>query len=166
MSERGAELRDAYQDDADALTVLYRRARAEAMPWLAVPHDEASTRWWMEHLLLPNHQVRVAACGDRRPVGFAAVDQEWLQQLYVHPEHQHAGVGRALLDDAKRTSPGALMLHVFSRNTRARRFYETAGFALVEQSDGSTNEERKPDCTYRWSHERSAHATCDSATCR
>ena len=37
-----------------------------------------------------------------------------------------------------------------SRATRARRFYEAAGFVLVEQSEGSGNEEQEPDCTYAW----------------
>lgn len=148
------ELRVAALDDARELTALYRRARAEAMPWLAVPHDEASTRWWVEHMLIPDHRVRVADEGDGRPVGFSAVDGDWLQQLYVHPDQQHAGVGRALLDDAKRARPGGLKLHVFTRNTRARRFYEAAGFVLVEQGDGSTNEEREADCLYEWAPDR------------
>ncbi len=55
-----------------------------------------------------------------------------------------------LLEDAKRVSPGGLSLHVFSRNEHARRFYEAAGFVLVEQSDGSGKEELEPDCTYTW----------------
>lgn len=150
------ELRDAALVDARDLTALYRRARSEAMPWLAVPHDEAATRWWIEHMLLPDHRVLVADNGEGRPVGFSAVDGDWLQQLYVHPDHQHAGIGRALLDDAKEARPGGLRLHVFTRNTRARRLYEAAGFLLVEQGDGSTNEEHEPDCTYAWAPDRVA----------
>jgi len=42
------------------------------------------------------------------------------------------------------------MLHVFTRNVRARRFYQAAGFILTDTSDGSRNEEREPDCTYTW----------------
>ena len=88
--------------------------------------------------------------GDGRPVGFSAVDDGWLQHLYVAPSAQGAGVGRALLADAQAAWPGGLRLHVFSRNVRARRFYEAAGFVLVGQSDGAGNEEREPDCTYAW----------------
>jgi RimJ/RimL family protein N-acetyltransferase len=44
--------------------------------------------------------------------------------------------------------PAGLSLYVFTRNERARRCYEAAGFVLVEQGDG--NQEREPDCTYRW----------------
>lgn len=119
------------------------------MPWLISPHDEASTRWWMEHALLIEQRVRVAYDGDRL-LGFASVAGARLEQLYVDPDDQGAGVGRALLEDAKRVRPGGLSLHVFTRNAHARRFYEVAGFVLVEQSDGRGNEEQEPDCTYSW----------------
>jgi len=55
-----------------------------------------------------------------------------------------------LLEAAKQASPAGLRLHVFTRNVRARRFYQSAGFVLVEQSDGSTNDKHEPDCTYTW----------------
>ena len=74
----------------------------------------------------------------------------WASQLYVDPVSQGRGAGRALLDAAKQAIPGGLRLHVFTRNVRARRFYQSAGFVLVEQSDGSTNDEHEPECTYTW----------------
>jgi hypothetical protein len=42
---------------------------------------------------------------------------------------------------------------VFQRNIRARRFYESRGFHLVEETDGAANEEREPDARYRWAPE-------------
>ena len=143
-------LRDAVASHAEELTSLFLRARVRAMPWLASPHDEPSTRWWMQHVLLAEQHVRVADDGSRL-LGFAAVAGFWLEQLYVDPDHQGRGVGRALLEDAKRLRPGGLRLHVFTRNAPARRFYEAAGFVFVEQSDGHGNEEQEPDCTYAWS---------------
>ncbi len=142
-------LRDAAPGDADQLTDLFLRSRTVAMPWLVSPRDEASTRWWVEHVLLAGQRVRLAHHRDRLR-GFAAVDGRWLEQVYVDPADQGQGVGRVLLEDAKRVSPGGLSLHVFSRNEHARRFYEAAGFVLVEQSDGSGNEELEPDRTYTW----------------
>lgn len=119
------------------------------MPWLISPHDEAATRWWMEHVVLATQRVWTAHPGDQL-VGFAAVHGRWLEQLYVDPVSQGRGAGRALLEAAKQASPGGLRLHVFTRNVRARRFYQSAGFVLVEQSDGSTNDEQEPDCSYTW----------------
>ena len=150
MRTEGAHLlREAGSDDAEALTTLLLRSRAQAMPWLASVHDQASTRWWMEHVLIADQHVRLAH-DQHRLLGFAALDDDWLTQLYVDPDHHGRGVGRTLLDDAKRRRPEGLRLHVFTRNTRARRFYEAAGLLLVGHSDGQDNEEREPDCTYAW----------------
>jgi hypothetical protein len=51
------------------------------------------------------------------------------------------------------------MLHVFTRNVRARRIYRAAGFILTDQSDGTRNEEREPDCTYTWPANRTSAET-------
>jgi putative acetyltransferase len=74
----------------------------------------------------------------------------WVDQLYVAPGHQGRGIGRRLLDLAKERSEGGLELWTFQVNDRARRFYERNGFAAVELTDGSGNEEREPDVRYRW----------------
>jgi GNAT superfamily N-acetyltransferase len=103
----------------------------------------------MRNVVLAHQQVLVAE-RDGRPVGFAAVAGDWLEHLYVAPEAIGTGVGRRLLDAVTAAHPGGLSLYVFARNARARRFYESAGFTLVAQGDGSGNEEREPDCTYRW----------------
>ena len=78
------------------------------------------------------------------------VEGIWLEQLYVVPDAIGTGVGRRLLDAVRAQHPGGLSLHVFANNERARRFYEAAGFVLVAEGDGRENEERTPDCTYRW----------------
>ena len=81
--------------------------------------------------------------------GVVAFHDDWIEQLYVLPEMQGQGLGTALLDVAKHTSD-RLQLWTFQRNTQARRFYEARGFALVEQTDGSSNEEKEPDARYLW----------------
>ena len=126
------------------------------MPWLAVPHDEASTRWWIEHSLLVEKRVRVAHHGDQL-LGFTASANGWLQHLYVDTDHQGQGIGRMLLEDAQVSSLGSLSLHVFTRNSHARRFYEAAGFILAGGSDGSSNEEQEADLTYIWTGQSPAN---------
>jgi len=148
VSVGGLSIRDGSRADTEPLTTLYLRSRTTAMPWLVSPHEPA-TRWWMEHVVLAAQRVWVAQSSDR-VLGFAALAGHWLEQLYVDPEAQSGGVGRALLDAVKDCSPEGLMLHVFTRNVRARRFYQAAGFILTDTSDGSRNEEREPDCTYTW----------------
>jgi putative acetyltransferase len=144
------QLRAGRIEDADVLASIHHRSREAAMPWIRLVHEESETRGWMRGMVLPHQRVLVAE-RDGRPVGFAAVEGEWLEQLYVEPEAIGTGVGRPLLDAVKAERPGGLSLYVFARNARARRFYEAAGFVLVAESDGRDNEEREPDCTYRWS---------------
>jgi putative acetyltransferase len=142
-------LRAGRTEDADALASIHTRSRAAAMPWLPVLHDQAETRSWMRDVVLAEQRVVVAE-RNGRVVGFAAVHGDWLEQLYVAPEAIGSGVGRPLLDAAKAECPDGLSLYVFTRNVRARRFYEAAGFVLVAEGDGSANEENEPDCVYRW----------------
>jgi GNAT superfamily N-acetyltransferase len=73
-----------------------------------------------------------------------------VEQLYVRPDRIGRGVGRALLELAKRRRPDGLDLYCFAANDRARRFYERNGFEAVAFGDGSGNEERQPDVLYRW----------------
>ena len=156
MAIGGCTLRDGSTSDADQLTALFRRSRAHAMPWLAVPHDEPSTRWWIEHSLLVEQAVRVAHHGDQL-LGFTASANGWLEHLYVDTDHQGQGIGRMLLKDAQFSSLGSLSLHVFTRNSHARRFYEAAGFILAGGSDGSSNEEQEADLTYIWTDQSPAN---------
>ncbi|MFF1274834.1 GNAT family N-acetyltransferase [Streptomyces marokkonensis] len=55
-----------------------------------------------------------------------------LYALYLRPEHIGRGVGRALLSEATHrcasAGPRRMYLWVLKDNTRARRFYERAGF--------------------------------------
>ena len=148
-------LRGGRAGDAGALARIHIRSRAATMPWLPVLHDEAETRSWMEHVVLAHQEVLVAE-RQGRPVAFAGVQGDWLEQLYVEPEAIGTGVGRSLLDAVRASRPGGLSLHVFARNASARRFYEAAGFVLVGEGDGRDNEEGEPYCTYRWDGRRAA----------
>lgn len=65
-----------------------------------------------------------------RLVGFLALKPQagCLDQIFVLPEEQGKGVGRALLDFAKEQLPTGIWLRTAAANTRACRFYERNGF--------------------------------------
>jgi len=69
-----------------------------------------------------------------RLVGFLALkpDTGCLDQLFVLPEAQGSGVGRALLDFAKERLPNGLWLRTAADNLRACRFYERHGLRATE----------------------------------
>lgn len=149
MTEADPVLRAATPTDAPAIAALIRRSKAVAMPWLPVLHTPEEDLDWVRDVLLARQEVLVAdAAGSI--VAVLVMTPGWVEHLYVDPAHQRRGLGRTLLDEAKRRHPDGLDLWAFQRNTRARAFYENAGFVAVAMTDGD-NEERQPDVRYRWS---------------
>ncbi|MEW1960154.1 GNAT family N-acetyltransferase [Kineococcus sp. NPDC059986] len=134
--------------DAPAVADVFLAARA-TMTYLPDLHTDAETRAFVAHVVLAHQDVHLARADDGTLLGFAAVDGDWLEHLYVAPTAWSRGVGTALLGHVLAGRESELRLHVFQRNTGARRFYERHGFELVTTGDGSGNEEREPDATYR-----------------
>ncbi len=91
----------------------------------------------------------------RGPAAFIARDGAIVHALYVHPRAQGRGLGRALLEDAKRGQP-RLELYVAEANRPARAFYTAHGFTEAARSDGADNDERLPDIHMIWHNDRSA----------
>jgi ribosomal protein S18 acetylase RimI-like enzyme len=145
------ELALADPSDATALRDLH-------MPtWEATYRDHASEAWYRERLAA--HRVRdwaeilrsqaangggvlTARC-DGRIVGLcqhgptedpddAPREVGQIQRLYVHPEHQRTGIGRALLtasvDRLRQGGAHTATLWVLETDQRARGFYERLGW--------------------------------------
>jgi GNAT superfamily N-acetyltransferase len=135
--------------DAAEIADVYLAARNDALPFLRRVHTDVQVRAWIADTLLLRCRVWVAR-NEQRIVGFLALDNEELEQLYVLPGRYRRGVGSTLLDVAKAASAGRLCLFTFQKNERARAFYESQGFRVVDENDGSRNEEREPDMRYEW----------------
>ncbi|SEP14894.1 Ribosomal protein S18 acetylase RimI [Salinihabitans flavidus] len=95
--------------------------------------------------------VRVAE-HDGAVQGFLAREQGYIHALYLAPGACGAGIGRRLIEDARRTRD-QLRLRVLSANTGARRFYTRLGFAETDRGDGRDNDENLPDIGYEWRRE-------------
>jgi ribosomal protein S18 acetylase RimI-like enzyme len=85
---------------------------------------------------------------DHKVVGMIAYNETEINQLYIHLDYQGIGIGKTLLDKAKRNSNGRLTLYTFEVNEKAQRFYEKHGFKVI--SRGHENEENLPDILYEW----------------
>jgi GNAT superfamily N-acetyltransferase len=142
-------IRLATDADAPAIAEIHLQSRRAAMPWLPVVHTDEETHAWVADVMLKHHEVWVSEA-DGAVIGYAALAPGWLEHLYIHPGRQGEGIGRRLLDLAKERQPEELQLWAFAKNTHARRFYEAAGFVLIEETDGAGNEEREPDARYLW----------------
>lgn len=143
-------LRPATPADLPGVAELHLRARAAARP--AMPpgvHPPHEVRAWVGAWDLALHDVWVAE-DEAGLLGYARADAAWLDDLYVDPSAQRAGVGSALLDVVKAARPDGFCLWVFETNAPARAFYRRHGLVELERTDGSANEERAPDLRMVW----------------
>ena len=142
-------LRPAEAADAAAVAEVYLRSFTAAMPGVQRAHPDDEVRTWVREVLVPAGGVEVAEV-DGKVVGFIALSDGCVDQLYVDPSDQGRGIGARLLGLAKSRQPNGLQLWTFQVNRQAQRFYERHGFGEVERTDGSGNEEREPDVRYAW----------------
>jgi GNAT superfamily N-acetyltransferase len=126
------DIAPAEADDDPALCALFNAARADCGHFPGPPFTaEAFDR------VVAGEEILVARINGQI-AGFAAV---WLPDRFVHhlfvaPEHQHQGVGRALVAAWIERAGLPLELKCLEANLPARRFYETGGWQPRETAQG------------------------------
>ena len=98
-------LRRATPDDAGVVAEISTRSRHAAMPTIRWAHTAEEDRWWAATILLPQEEVWVAD-EDGCVLGFLALHDDWVSQLYLRPDRWRLGIGSRLLDHAKALRPG------------------------------------------------------------
>jgi putative acetyltransferase len=151
-------VRRARIDESDAVAALFRLSRQTAMPYLPDLHTPEEDRTFFRERIFATCAVDVAERNGEL-AGFCAFREGWIDQFYVHPQHQRAGVGSALLHRAL-IAQGEVRLWTFQRNAVARRFYEKHGFRCVATTAGE-NEEHEPDMLYAWSKSQNESQVVD-----
>lgn len=149
-TEMLADLRAATPADLTVLAQVHLAARAgagTAFPPSVHSDDEAYA--WVAGWDLATYDVCLAAI-DGRVVGYTRSTPTWLDDLYVLPEAQGAGIGTALLDRVKEKRPDGFGLWVFESNVPARGFYARHGLVALERTDGAANDEQAPDIKLVW----------------
>ena len=135
-------------EDAVPIARLFLASRA-TLTFLPNIHTDEETFSFIANIVLRDQDVHVAETNGEIS-GFLAVHGDMVEHLYVRPDLLRRGIGSALLQRAKEQLPSGFRLWVFQENVPARRFYERHGLLLVEETDGSRNEERTPDALYEW----------------
>jgi chorismate mutase/GNAT superfamily N-acetyltransferase len=143
------QVRPAEIGDAVAIADVWTRSRRAASPAMPPPTRPAEQAAAHLATLLPDADAWVALVRDE-VAGFALCRGEWLDMLYVAPERAAEGVGSALLESVKHHRPEGFGLWVFESNGPARRFYRRRGLVELERTDGSGNEEGRPDVRVVW----------------
>lgn len=143
------EIRALILDEMEEAARVHRLSFDHQLPWLAGLHAADEDLYFFRERMFTECRVWGAIDGGVI-VGIIAFTSDWINQLYVLPEAQGRGVGSKLLAVAQ-ANASHLQLWTFQKNAPARKFYEARGFAVVRQTDGSSNEEREPDVLYSWS---------------
>ena len=141
-------IRELTMDEAESAAMVHRTAFDESLPWLKGLHTKSEDTDFYRISVFRKCRVW-GAFHHGELIAVMALRAGWIDQLYVLPQAQSQGIGSALLALAK-SSQRRISLWTFQKNQPARRFYERHGFIVVEQTDGSTNEEREPDVRYEW----------------
>jgi ribosomal protein S18 acetylase RimI-like enzyme len=143
------EIRRMQPRELEAVVRMWRRSRDEVQPWLEarMRHSPADDLAFFRDVIARETDVWLAV--DGAPLGLMALRGDFIEQLYVDPSTQRAGVGSALLAHAKSLSPSGLALYTHQKNRRARAFYERFGFRPVAFGT-SAPPECEPDVRYAW----------------
>ena len=116
-------------------------------------HGFIPRSYWIEHApevreLLPQATVFVHENEAGDVDGFIGLDGSYVAGLFVDRNARSHGVGRQLLEHAKREAAN-LTLHVYARNEHAVAFYMREGFVTV--ATGFDKDTGEPELTMAWS---------------
>ena len=143
-------IREYRSEDFDAVTILWRISREKSLPEFQMQKGHffyEDQNYFRNHILTANRVWIVEA--DGRPVGMMAMANDFVDQLYIHPDYQRRGIGEVLLNFAKQQSPEHVWLYTLQINVNARAFYEKHGF-VAEKFGISPPPENEPDVEYHW----------------
>jgi ribosomal protein S18 acetylase RimI-like enzyme len=143
-------IREYQAEDFDAVTILWRVSREKSLPDFQQRKGYffyQDRDYFRSHVLMEN-EIWVATV-NKRPVAFMAMNQEFIDQLYIDPTYWRQGIGNALLKFAREQSPEHVWLYTLQVNVNARAFYEKNGF-VAEKFGISPAPESEPDVEYHW----------------
>lgn len=116
------------ESDFDAVTLIWRDGQESTGVGVLSTLEHLCERWALQ---------RAAGCyahvaeNEGVAVGFITYEDAEVKQLYVAPAHQGQGIGKMLLDFAKREMPMGFRLHT-AIESRAPKFYEREGLVPGE----------------------------------
>lgn len=137
-------------EDFEAITNLWFEAERVAMPKLMarMNYSIEDAREYFLRVVVAEDQIWVYE-RDGVPLGFLAIQGEFIDRLYVDPAYHRQGIGGALLAKARQLLPKHMWLYTHVANKMARAFYEKNGF-VAEKFGTSPPPESEPDVEYHW----------------
>ena len=123
-------IRPYVDGDLDELLDVWYRASLIAHSFLSEEFFETERRQIVEQWL-PMAETMVYET-EGGVVGFLALIGNEVGAIFVDPDYQGRGIGRALMDRARDSRP-FLELNVLEANTVGRGFYDAYGFGFVDR---------------------------------
>ena len=131
------DVRQFKERDRAALREVYLESRKHAFTWLEPPpfllHDfdrdtDGETIW--------------VALASRKPLGFLSLakPENFIHNLFIHPDHLGRGFGSTLLKEALASIGRPVTLKCLALNTHARDFYLAKGWSVVGRGNGKDGE--------------------------
>lgn len=131
------KIRKAKEAELDRLIEIWLESSFQA-------HDFIDQEYWeenrevMRNLYLPLSENFVVIDGTIK--GFLSMMGKEIAALFILPSEQGIGFGKALMQYAQEKN-NEIYLNVYAQNERAKAFYQSRGFQMVEESlDAATNE--------------------------
>ncbi|HJB23572.1 MAG TPA: N-acetyltransferase [Candidatus Jeotgalibaca pullicola] len=131
------KIRKAKEAELDRLIEIWLESSFQA-------HDFIDQEYWeenrevMRNLYLPLSENFVVIEGTIK--GFLSMMGKEIAALFILPSEQGVGFGKALMQYAQEKN-NEIYLNVYAQNERAKAFYQSQDFQIVEKSlDAATNE--------------------------
>lgn len=125
-------IRQATNADHPLLLDLWLRS-VRATHHFLQPSDIDALLPQLRDVYLPAVELWVAVDEQERPLGFIGLNEKHVEMLFIEPDLRGQGIGRALLDHARR-SKGELSVDVNEQNPKAVGFYLHYGFVQTGRS--------------------------------
>ena len=97
-------------------------------------HDFIDEEYWKDNYLLVSQmmpQATIYVYEENTIKGFVGLSGNYIAGIFVESNCQSQGIGKALLDHIKSMNE-ELILHVYSKNERAVKFYLREGFIIED----------------------------------
>jgi putative acetyltransferase len=132
-------IRHYKEADLEGVLSSWENASRIAHPFL--PEDFlAQERKNIPARYIPNADTWVLEAGSN-VVGFIALMGNEVGAIFLQPEQQGKGMGKAMMDQAQKLH-GDLEVEVFEKNAIGRKFYAQYGFKLAEEKLHDSTGER------------------------
>jgi ribosomal protein S18 acetylase RimI-like enzyme len=143
-------IRPYREEDFEIIVKFWFEAVQVAEPELVkrMKYEFQGARKYFKDFVVPANKMWVYEL-NQEPIGFLAMQNEFIDRLYVNPKFHRQGIGKTLLEFAKTLSPNHLWLYTDQANKMSRAFYEKNEF-VAEKFGVSPPPESEPDVEYHW----------------